>query len=483
MLATPQNCRRYRPGIGRTRRGCSSVTAAMAKKQTIEVRDPLHVFVKLSAAELPVLNCAAFQRLRHIHQLALSFLVYPGATHKRFEHSLGVMELATRIFDVVIDSEHLTDEVRDIVPTDAFEREYWRRVLRVAALCHDTGHLPFSHAAEKELLPGGADHETLTEQVIRSDEMQAVWHEMKLDPGDIVVLAVEPEDVGVLPPWQAILNEIITGASFGADRMDYLLRDSMHSGVAYGRFDHFRLIDTLRILTPAPVDAGQHDGNDDHQLRDPEPQLGIELGGLESAEALVLARYFMFSQVYLHRVRRIYDIHLKDFLQAWLPDGRFSLDLDAHLGMTDNEVLAEMQKAARDEGHPGHVHARRIMFREHFKVLHTPTPDELAANDEAAHQVFEAAAERYGAENVRFDRYTKGAGSAEFPVLQANGKSSSSTSVSGVLARVPEASTHHVFVAREVFDDARKWKDANLAELTEPRVEEDDDPNNGEEAK
>jgi HD superfamily phosphohydrolase len=450
----------------------------MAKKQTIEIRDPLHVFVKLKAPELPVFNCAAFQRLRHIHQLALSYLVYPGATHKRFEHSLGVMELATRIYNVVIEPEHLVEEVREsgIVPTDAFEREYWRRVLRVAALCHDTGHLPFSHAAEKELLPEGANHETLTEQVIRSEEMLPVWEEMKISPNHIVLLAVEPE--GPLPPWQAILNEIITGAAFGADRMDYLLRDSLHAGVAYGRFDHFRLVDTLRILPPAPLGAG---GDGDGHGRDPE--LGIEHGGLESAEALVLARYFMFSQVYLHRVRRIYDIHLKDFLQAWLPDGRFSLDLEAHLAMSDNEVLAEMQRAARDEGHPGHVHARRIMLREHFKVLYTPTRDELARNEEGAHQLFAAAVERYGADNVRFDRYAKGAGSAEFPVLQANGKSGSSTSVSDVLARVPEASTHHVFVAREVFEDARKWKDENLASLTALRVEEDEEPDHGEEGR
>src|SRR5689334_20575328 len=103
MVVTARHRRRRSIAGRRTRLPCSGLTAAMTKKQTIEVRDPLHVFVKLSAAELPVFNCAAFQRLRHIHQLALSYLVYPGATHKRFEHSLGVMELATRIFDVVVD--------------------------------------------------------------------------------------------------------------------------------------------------------------------------------------------------------------------------------------------------------------------------------------------------------------------------------------------------------------------------------------------
>lgn len=455
------------------------MVAPMLRNQTIEIRDPLHVFVRLGVAERAVLDCRAFQRLRYVHQLALSYLVYPGATHKRFEHSLGVMELATRIFDVVTADEHLTDDVRDIVPADAFDREYWRRVLRVAALCHDTGHLPFSHAAEKELLPPGADHETLTERIIRSNEMEPVWKQLKLDADDIVALAIEPEDARSLPPWQAILNEIITGEAFGADRMDYLLRDSLHAGVAYGRFDHFRLIDTLRILPSPPAGERQ---DERAEGRDPEPQLGVELGGLESAEALMLARYFMFSQVYLHRVRRIYDIHLKDFLQAWLPEGRFELDVDAHLAMTDNDVLAAMRVAAQDRTHPGHMHARRIVVREHFKVLYAPTPDDLHRNDSGALQLFEAATEHFGEEHVRFDRYTKGAGSAEFPVLQANGRSGSSTSVSGVLATVPEATTHHVFVAPEVFEEARRWKEANLESLLEPRVEENDDLTVGREA-
>jgi len=157
-----------------------------------EIRDPLHVFVKLEGPERAVLDCRAFQRLRNVHQLAMSYLVYPGATHRRFEHSLGVMELAARIFDVVCSSDNLTDEVRTIVPTHAHDRAYWRRVLRMAAMCHDTGHLPFSHAAEERLLPDGVDHETISEAVIRSDEMRAIWKTMHLDPDDIVALAIEP---------------------------------------------------------------------------------------------------------------------------------------------------------------------------------------------------------------------------------------------------------------------------------------------------
>ena len=130
-------------------------------KNTHEIRDPIHVFVRLDSDERKVLNSRCFQRLRHIHQLALTYLVYPGASHKRFEHSLGVMELADRVYDVVTNTAHLTDDLRGRLPplTIDDQREYWRRVLRMAALCHDLGHLPFSHAAEKELLPECWDHE------------------------------------------------------------------------------------------------------------------------------------------------------------------------------------------------------------------------------------------------------------------------------------------------------------------------------------
>jgi len=87
-------------------------------KQTHEIRDPIHVFIRMSTAERKVLDSKPLQRLRHIHQLATTSLVYPSATHKRFEHSLGVMELASRVYDVVTKNENLNDEIRHIVPPD-----------------------------------------------------------------------------------------------------------------------------------------------------------------------------------------------------------------------------------------------------------------------------------------------------------------------------------------------------------------------------
>ena len=111
----------------------------------------------------------------------------------------------------------------------------------------------------------------------------------------MVKLAVGPKKAPDLEfsDWEAILSEIIVGDAFGVDRMDCLLRDSHHTGVAYGKFDHYRLIDTLRIL-PANPSNGSRGST--------EPALGMEEGGLHSVEALMQARYFMYSQVYFHPV-------------------------------------------------------------------------------------------------------------------------------------------------------------------------------------
>jgi len=310
-----------------------------------EIRDPIHVFIKLDSHERRVLDSRPFQRLRSIHQLALTYLIYPGASHKRFEHSLGVMELAGRVFDVLT-AESASDDIKKHLPqlADPDGLRYWRKVLRMAALCHDIGHLPFSHAAEKELLPDGWDHERMTRELLLSKEMREIWESLTppLRAEDIVKLALGPKKAADLQfnDWEAILSEIIIGDAFGVDRMDYLLRDSYHTGVTYGRFDHYRLIDTLRILPMPP--------SNEQEEQSFEPTLGVDVGGLHAAEALLLARYFMFTQVYFHPVRRIYDIHLKDYLQNWLPEGRFSTAVDAHMSLTDNEIISALRKAAHD---------------------------------------------------------------------------------------------------------------------------------------
>jgi HD superfamily phosphohydrolase len=426
-------------------------------KNVHEIRDPIHVFIKLDSTEREVLDSRPFQRLRYVRQLATTYLIYPSATHSRFEHSLGVMELAGRVFDVVTNEENIVPVIRDLLPeiTSKDKKMYWRRVLRMAALCHDIGHLPFSHAAEKDLLPPRWNHERLTRELIQSKEMKSIWKQLTppLRSEDIVKLAVGPKGAQDIKftDWETILSEIIVGDAFGVDRMDYLLRDSHHAGVAYGKFDYHRLIDTMRIL-PSPELSEKEDKD-----RSKAPSLGIEEGGLQSAEALSLARYFMFSQVYFHRIRRIYDIHLKDFLCEWLPDNKFSIDLDTHLSLTDNEVITAIRKISEDSNHPAFSHAQRLTRRNHFKLLYQPNPEDIKKNPEAAKYIFDAAEKEFGRDNIRFDSYKKDGGAVDFPVLAMDNRISSSLALSDTLRHLPAVVVGSVFVDPEKLSEAKKW--------------------------
>ena len=416
----------------------------MTTKIFHEIRDPIHVFITLDSGEREVLDSYPVQRLRHIHQLAMEYLVYPGATHKRFEHAVGVMELASRVYDVITRSDLVNETVKNLLPqiSNEDQRRYWRRVLRMAALCHDIGHLPFSHAAEDELLPDGWTHETMTERLILSDEMNQIWQSVTppLRAADIVKLSVGPEklpNVG-FSDWEAVLSEVIVGNAFGVDRMDYLLRDSLHVGVQYGRFDHYRLIDTLRIL-PESENSDQ-------------PTLGLESGGIHSAEALLLARYSMFSQVYLHPVRRAYDLHLKDFLREWLPQG-IPTDTNKFLELSDIEVLAAIRQKAKD----GSDAAMRIAERQHFKVAYIRNPNDLMLNQEAGKAVSQVLSEEFGENNVKRDNYVPSGYVIDFPVLQPDGRIVSSSEVSDLLQRIPVSAIDFVFVEPSIREEAQAY--------------------------
>src|SRR5262249_53890634 len=155
----------------------------------------IHVFVRMDSHEREVLNSRPFQRLRHIHQLALTYLVYPGATHKRFEHSLGVMELAGRVFDVV--TNNATDEIRDRLSqlNNQDELRYVRLVRCMAALCQYVGYCPFTHAKKKNPPPGGWTHERFPHEKTSGSEKKPTGDKITppLRHEDIVKLAVGPK--------------------------------------------------------------------------------------------------------------------------------------------------------------------------------------------------------------------------------------------------------------------------------------------------
>jgi hypothetical protein len=410
--------------------------------------DPIHQAIRLTAEERGLLATRAFRRLRRIRQLSLMHLLYPGASHSRLEHSLGVMELATRIFDVITDPANVLDEVRRALPelSDEELRRYWRRVVRVAALCHDLGHLPFSHAAERAMLPPGWTHEQLTRAVILDDETGSAIDGMKLRRLDVAKTAVGAREAPDLrfSAWEKIVSQIIVANAFGADRIDYLLRDPRRAGTRCPGFDHLRLIGALRILPSG---------------RQRRPSLGMLDVGLGPAESLVRARHFLFSRVFHQQALCAYDVHFGDFLGQWLPQGQYPVAVSEHLEMDDDRVAAACDEAARDGRAPGHDAARRMVDREPFKLVYRGRSGLAGPRRFPGRAVYQAARRRFGPASARWDSRTVKSGSLRFPVQLRDGSVALSTAVSRPLARPPAECVEYVFVDPKLAERARRWLD------------------------
>jgi len=314
------------------------------------IRCPIHGFIRFSKVERSIIDHRCFRRLRYIKQLALTELVYPGATHSRFEHSIGVMEVATNIFDrLAADKGAFMEKMfRDVelLKIDPMARA--RQILRLAALLHDTGHCCFSHAAEP-VIHKDSSHEALSVAILTEKELMGDLLESKYFEGcgKLVASLITP-DVFPAPQLQ-LLRDIVSG-HVDADRSDYLLRDSYHCGVDYGKFDHLRLIECLTCC-PDEDSGGLI--------------MAINKDGVHNFEALILARYQMSTQVYYHRLRRVYDHYLERYFESL-----DSTDFDSAekiLAWNDVKASAQMFRDAEDTTAAGHRWARRIVYRQHHK--------------------------------------------------------------------------------------------------------------------
>ncbi|OQA59253.1 MAG: HD domain protein [Euryarchaeota archaeon ADurb.Bin294] len=219
------------------------------------IKDPVHGYIQVDSSFLPLLDTPQVQRLRYIRQLGFSFLVYPGAHHTRFEHSLGTMHLAhslgTRLALPREDHAHIT----------------------VAGLLHDIGHGPFSHAIE------GLSEEILKKRHTDiSDQLKTgILGERIYEAG------LDPEIIYQLINGRSQCSGIIHG-DLDVDRMDYLLRDAHYTGVPYGTVDAMRLIRAMRLCETGIV---------------------LDMSGVQAAESLLIARTLMRPAVYYHHVSRI----------------------------------------------------------------------------------------------------------------------------------------------------------------------------------
>lgn len=228
------------------------------------MRDPVHGYIHVEYQVIwDCINSKEFQRLRRIHQLGGTYEVYHTAEHSRFAHSLGVYEVCRRMVNEVSGLKELSEEDKVTV--------------MCAALLHDLGHGPFSHAFES-ITP--VAHEVYTQRVILEDtEINRVLRQVSDDFPARVASIIDYSHPNEL------LNQIVSG-QLDADRMDYLLRDAYFTGTSYGKFDLERILRTMRVK---------------------DNKIVVKESGIHSVEDYIMARYHMYWQVYYHPVGRSFE--------------------------------------------------------------------------------------------------------------------------------------------------------------------------------
>ena len=231
------------------------------------IRDPLWNNIRVDARALRLIDTPAFQRLRYVRQLGWAYLVYPGATHARFEHALGAYHL-TGVALRRLDEE---GALRDVAPDE-------RAIVRMAGLLHDVGHYPFSHALEEI---GAPHHEEVARPLLTTGPVAAVLQELAPDAPSRVLDLIRGAS-------NSPLQGLISG-SLDLDKIEYLKRDALMCGVPYGEIDVDRLINALTVA-PDPTTG--------------RPTIAVREKGLSALESLLFAKYQMYRNVYWHHAVR-----------------------------------------------------------------------------------------------------------------------------------------------------------------------------------
>ena len=272
-----------------------------------EIKDPVHGYIHFTEVEKEVIDSPTFQRLRRIKQLACADLTYPGAIHTRFIHSIGTMHISGLIGNHLMEKGYLTEE--DV------------QKLRLAGLLHDIGHGPFSHVYE-EILDKYTHltHEDVGERIIRETEIGDILEKNGYSKIELSKLAVGRLNI----EEKKFLNQIIAG-HFSSDIMDYLLRDSYFAGVEYGKFDVYRLVESLDLV---------------------ENQLAADYSGAFGVlESYIISRIEMFNVVYFHRTVRAANVMLAramDFAHRELGLCPFT-SLEEFLSLDDHKVMLDLE--------------------------------------------------------------------------------------------------------------------------------------------
>lgn len=269
------------------------------------VRIPPETDVPLSSRVVRLLDSSAMRRLSRVTQLGLVHLVYPGATHSRLEHSLGVYSNALLVLHNLV----LSASIQPPLTIPAAE------ALVLAALLHDAGHWPFCHAIEDMRIEGLSRHETRVAALVQSDEIASLISTDWRCSGDDVMSLLMGKRIGTSELSDAAIELLASCLSgpIDVDKLDYLVRDSLHAGVPYGR--HF---DSARLIAAMTVDPRR-------------PRLAITEKGRTAAEMMVFARYVMFSEVYWHHTVR----SATAMLQRSVHELRCEVDIESMMRLDD----------------------------------------------------------------------------------------------------------------------------------------------------
>ena len=330
----------------------------------MRIRDPAHGTILVEDDEVALIDSPFFQRLRFIKQLGFGEMAFPGATHTRHAHCLGAMHLATRMFDAAFAKSRIA------LPEPALRR--MRKAVRIAALCHDIGHMPLSHASEKVApprrrleLPGWlsregaspderAAHEDYTAKVLLDSSFREAL-DTALTPHELTPEAVVSLILGRAPPagsafvhgghdFAPVLRQFVAG-ELDADRLDYLTRDSLYTGVSYGHVD----LDWL-IENAMPIEVGGA------------VQLGLSTAAIFAFEDFLLSRFHMFVSVYFHHTSVNFDAMLARFLGEAAGDFEIPTEMERFAGC-DDVALFHALRGSQNRW------ARRIVLRKPYRLV------------------------------------------------------------------------------------------------------------------
>jgi len=328
-----------------------------------EIKDPLHGYVYITEAEKQIIDSYPVQRMRRLRQLAGAEYVYPAANHTRFEHCVGVMHLAGLMAENPYISKHFKEE------------EY--QLVRIAALLHDVGHGPFSHIFEHLLVKFlHKTHEDINVWIVQKSELKDIIRKIGYRVDDVAKLSV-----GWLHrPNRAFMDQIIRSA-VDVDKLDFVVRDTYHTGAQYGYVDVFRLIQTLDIL---------------------DQNLAVDVGALSALESFILARVESFKSIYFHRVGRAAQLMLATAME----EARNELGLisfktpEEYLALDDYTVWAMLKKSKKSRSIIENLEKRKLLKCAYDRTFYVrdQTVSNLFSHEEIRNQLRDQIADQAGVE-------------------------------------------------------------------------------------